>query len=560
MLSQGSNSAVIDIQALSGALAAVDTATFVATVTGVFESLAARISATVDEIAAERVAVREAALNIVNPTVMSRQSIIAGIASVNTQLPGSGAYDAAATALNAASVRATQAGSTLASASAANAIAVAQSAAKVSEYQSVQASLYATAARYGFSLHSSNGGQAYALNGATGRYGDYAYIGGTTANIGNAPAFRAEASGLVNRMDGANAALDAAAAAVVNSQHVLASAQQESAAATAAKAAAEVNAKNALLAYQQSLQSFAIDANKSVARLSTLRQETVKYFEAQQALAELMGTSAAGLRSTVSNYRYSQLSTADQAANLQAEFATAYAMAQATQGDGATLATYADKLNNTLPALLEKLAETGKSNLVATYLAQADQVAALLDANAPKNYQADSLDLLGKIDSTLLALDASSQSAEKIIAAAITAGSDRTAAGLYGVIAAIQGGHVSAFATGGAFTNGVVSRPTLFDTGLMGEAGPEGILPLGNVGGKLGVHYRMSGPAGGGAGVTARLEALIERQNQLIEKQTKQIEDLRYEARATAVSSSKTANILRRVTRDGEALQTEVAA
>ena len=45
-----------------------------------------------------------------------------------------------------------------------------------------------------------------------------------------------------------------------------------------------------------------------------------------------------------------------------------------------------------------------------------------------------------------------------------------------------------AFAMGGAFTNGVVDRPTAFPMGLMGEAGPEAIMPLSNVGGKLGVN------------------------------------------------------------------------
>ena len=41
---------------------------------------------------------------------------------------------------------------------------------------------------------------------------------------------------------------------------------------------------------------------------------------------------------------------------------------------------------------------------------------------------------------------------------------------------------VEAFAQGGAFTNSIVNSPTLFKfahgTGLMGEAGPEAIMPL----------------------------------------------------------------------------------
>lgn len=45
------------------------------------------------------------------------------------------------------------------------------------------------------------------------------------------------------------------------------------------------------------------------------------------------------------------------------------------------------------------------------------------------------------------------------------------------------------FATGAAFSGGgIVKRPTYFDMGQMGEAGDEGILPLANVGGKLGIN------------------------------------------------------------------------
>ena len=39
-------------------------------------------------------------------------------------------------------------------------------------------------------------------------------------------------------------------------------------------------------------------------------------------------------------------------------------------------------------------------------------------------------------------------------------------------------GGLKAFASGGAFTNSLVSSPTLFPIGLMGEAGPEAIMPL----------------------------------------------------------------------------------
>lgn len=58
--------------------------------------------------------------------------------------------------------------------------------------------------------------------------------------------------------------------------------------------------------------------------------------------------------------------------------------------------------------------------------------------------------------------------------------------------AAFSKGRVEKFAAGG-----VVTRPTLFPmangTGLMGEAGPEGVLPLKRIGGKLGVNAAGAG-------------------------------------------------------------------
>jgi hypothetical protein len=62
--------------------------------------------------------------------------------------------------------------------------------------------------------------------------------------------------------------------------------------------------------------------------------------------------------------------------------------------------------------------------------------------------------------------------------------------------AAFHRGNVVKFASGG-----VVDRPTLFPmrrrTGLMGEAGPEGVLPLERIGGKLGVNATGMGGSGG---------------------------------------------------------------
>jgi len=72
------------------------------------------------------------------------------------------------------------------------------------------------------------------------------------------------------------------------------------------------------------------------------------------------------------------------------------------------------------------------------------------------------------------------------------------------------GGGVQAFANGGAFSNSIVSSPTLFKfangTGLMGEAGPEAIMPLRRgADGKLGVH--ASGFGGGNSMVVNIIES-----------------------------------------------------
>ncbi|MCE0464906.1 phage tail tape measure protein [Pseudomonas uvaldensis] len=64
-------------------------------------------------------------------------------------------------------------------------------------------------------------------------------------------------------------------------------------------------------------------------------------------------------------------------------------------------------------------------------------------------------------------------------------------------------GGVQMFANGGAFTNSIVSKPTAFgmaggQTGVMGEAGPEAIMPLTRTaGGQLGVRALAGGSGGG---------------------------------------------------------------
>jgi len=512
--------AVINIAGLSTALATVNTETFVSTVGLVFENLATRISDVIDSISAERVALREAALQIINPTVMSKTQINAGISAINTSLPSNAALQQALPVLE-------------------------QWRDRASNWKIAGTAANAYAMDYFMGPNATQLGRAWVrefYESGRGTDGAGTSLGALPVGAGSIVSY-ADIEGDRNYD-------------IINAGKAYMGASIDVYLGDMLKAAQDA-AKAATLAYADAMQNFAIDASKSVGKLTRLREETVRYYDAQKQLADLMSTSAAGLRTTVADYRYAQKTPEQQVTELQGKFSSAYSLALAAQGDGATLASYGDKLNSMLGPLIDKLGETGKSNLVDSYLAQAESIAKLLEDTKPMNYQADSLAMLGNIDATLAALDASSQSAEKIITAAINAGADKTAAGLHAVIAALTGQSIPAFATGAAFTNGVVSRPTVFNMGLMGEAGDEGILPLANIGGRLGVHARFGGGQGGN---TARLEALVERLVQQNEALTSELVGLRLEARATASNTGKTAKILTNITPNGDAIATTVAA
>ncbi len=540
----------IDIEGLGDALAGVNTETFVATIGLVFESLATRIQGVVDAIGAERVSLREAALQIINPTVMSRAAIKRGIAGVNTVLPGNGGIASAQQRLSAADALVAQRLSAQAGAlagytgakSAADS-ARAQAAAAVTASESRIKDLY---------------NQHYNISGT---YGLDKLLSGavTSQNVsvrsvhtGNeVPTTETLRKALValESARAAEAAQVASAAAGQAGLNSLLTAYNNAVGATTsaqnAAATAVQNAKNAQLAYVSAIQNFSIDASKSVGKLGKLREETVKYYEAQKQLADLMATSAGGLRGAVADYRYSQLTDSQQLNKLQSDYAKTYALGLSTNGEA--LAGYGDKLSGQLGPLLEKakevMSDSTYSAFEKTTLARAEAIAGRLEALTPKNYAADSLVMLGQIDATLAALDASSKSAEKIISDAIKAGSDRTADGLRAVIAALTGKPVQAFATGGAFTNGVVSRPTAFNTAVMGEAGSEAIMPLTNINGSLGVRTT-------GGTNTARLEALVERQ-------TQELSNMRAELRAIATTNAKMARLADRNDSEGMLVRTD---
>lgn len=463
-------SANIDFAGLSNALANVNTETFMGVLDGVFKNLGDRFKTLLDGITGERVAVRDAAINIINPTVMSKAAISRGVAGIDTALPSNSGVVAAQKALTAADALVTKDVAVQAGALAR------YTNAKYAVDAAASSALYSVTAAKNriqdlYNQHS-NIRSTYSLpdllNGAV-----------TSQNVSVRSATSGREVTTTGSLRAALAELESASAS--NAKQVLATASAQSGLnelltaynitiwqttrAQGAATAAAGSAKQAALDYAKSLQTFAIDASKSVSKLTKLREETVKYYEQQQALANLMTTSAAGLRKTVDDYRYSTLSADQQLVSLQGQFSSAYSLAMATQGDGESLAGYADKVGALLGPLIDKLGEVGKTSLINNYLAQADAVSTLLEATAPVNYQSDSLNLLGSIDTALAALDASSRSAEQIIADAIRAGADNTASGLRSVIAAIlHPTSVPAFAMGGYHAGGVR---------LVGEHGPE---------------------------------------------------------------------------------------
>lgn len=531
---------VTDITGLSAALANVNTETFVAAIQGVLTRLGSMFTDLISRIADERVAVRDAAQQIINPTVMSKAAIEREIANSNVGMPSNAGVIAANARLTAADAKVAGFADLAAKEQAYGAkftaayIAATGGSDNLETYKN-----YTGANLVGLSLRGAGealGGSVYlpsAANVAAGKYGGV----GTTAslNVTNPGVLNAaQLSAVGDAFNYVTQVLTPLRASLGN----IASAQAEQTAAAAA-------AKQATLAYVDSLQNYAIDASKATDRLSKLREETVKYYESQKALADLMSKSASTLRQTVADYRYSQLSPEEQFRSLEGQFNTAYAMALSTSGE--TLAGYADQMSGLLGPMLDKMAEAGYSgnaSAIASYLARAEAVAGRVESQTPTNYAADSLTMLGQIDSTLAALEAGSKSAERIISEAINAGRDATVNGLRQVTNALTGRPVSYFADGGAFTNGVVSRPTAFTTGVMGEAGPEGIFPLANVGGQLGV--RATGAGGNSAEIVAELRAL--RQDNA---------NMRAELRAIVKSSAKTARTLDRIDMDGMLVRTD---
>ncbi|MCX7258561.1 MAG: hypothetical protein NTZ64_18095 [Polaromonas sp.] len=389
-----------------------------------------------------------------------------------------------------------------------------------------------------------------------------ASTGGLRGELGSTATFKSEIQQYLDSKTSqasATPALDAkinsTAAAVSAAQQAVIAANSSLATSTTAAAAADKALATAKEGYAASVTAWVSASALSADALGKLKDETLAYYAQQKALAEAMHTSATGLRTAVAAAQLQTLSSAQSLSTRLAAFASDYSLAKSTSGD--VKAGYADKMAAALPQLSQDLSSISATRAdwalaVAKLGTKSRLIADQLDASAPAAYEAQSLVLLGAIDGKLAGMNSTAATLQASITTAVNNGAATTAAGLSNLIKAVQGdksASLQKFATGGVFTNSVVSSPTNFALGQMGEAGPEAIMPLASgPGGSLGVRVY-----GGSGANTAKFEALVV-------AQTRELNAMRYELRAIVTASNKTAKTLERVVSpDGSSLCTSVA-
>jgi len=143
-----------------------------------------------------------------------------------------------------------------------------------------------------------------------------------------------------------------------------------------------------------------------------------------------------------------------------------------------------------------------------------------------------------------------------------------SASGVGGILSTYVPGYTpppTKYATGGVFTNSIVSSPTAFAMGLMGEAGPEAIMPLRRgADGALGVLARLQSPQANSDALVAEIRRL----NATNEALERRLAAIARNTQAGAVHQADSADSLRNLKNNGvqvwtdpaEPLKTEVAA
>jgi hypothetical protein len=303
-------------------------------------------------------------------------------------------------------------------------------------------------------------------------------------------------------------------------------------------------------AYSAALTGYAGDAQDAISALESLRGETMRYYQAQAALADLMGDSAARLRDAASAARLTLGGNASAAASIARQYDQSYTLALSTGGE--TLAGYADTLTTLLPDLLTRLAGESSSRIeyqrrAALAISQSETIAARLDTQAPQGYESESLSLLGAIDTGLLALSEGLESIDQQILAAIQGSRDATVDVLT-QIRDLLGYELPGHADG-------LARVPYDDYAARLHAG-EAVIDASTMTGlrRYGIPIHSAAPAGSSIDATA----LIAEVRALRADNA----DLRAEVRAVVTHTARTNRLLDRVMPDGDALavRVEVAA
>jgi tape measure domain-containing protein len=466
---ESGRAAYVALLNLSGVFADVTAATedMAATLVAGFTDIAKSLASLVDSIASERGKNTSAIASLTGPDAISAGAIRTSIDSVLASIVAP-----TSAGLVAAIQRKIDADSALVSASAIK-VTTGDAAARVTSAQDLAQITTDTVAKIAADLTSTRTTLASTIPGWT-RQPNNPFQSSYYDRNPEYDALVARVSGLEQQKVLATAAAASAAAALTQALATYGDQAAQNVAATndynaalAERAAAETAIKAAQIAYTVELRAYVLSASTGLEKLATLREKTLQYYEQQKALATLMANSAANLRAVMKDAAYGALGTREQQGSLQADFATAFALAQVSSGE--QLAGYADQLAGTLPQLASSLLQTSGSSAeyalaVGRMNAQAAQVADKLDAQSPADFLQQSVDLLTLIDDKMAVLESTSQSAQALIVAAIDAGSDRTAEGLQQVINALQGNAVAAFASGGYHLGGLR---------IVGENGPE---------------------------------------------------------------------------------------
>lgn len=318
-------------------------------------------------------------------------------------------------------------------------------------------------------------------------------------------------------------------------------AAQELKTAEEALAAARDKVRDAEARYFNEFRENLIEAEGNAERLSELKGDVVDYYNAQKEAAEASLQAVAGLRDVIDSLRLVGKTSEEVKTSLEQDFAKALFFSRS----GINTRDQANLARELLPELVRSFQDTASSAFEferarGIALSQAEEIARNAEADADLSFEEESIGFLDNIDEQLELLRDSATAGEMLLVDAIDKNRIEVSDQLTRVIGAIRGEPAQAFASGGVFTNSIVSQPTRFGSNLMGEAGPEAIMPLANVNGRLGIRSMGNGS------MVAELQAV-----------RAELAMMRSETRATALNTAKVARVFGRVD-DNDAITVRV--